>query len=101
MIHSRGDGGVRMRCADAVHARMFDDELIVLDLAKGEYFALDDIGARLWSGLLRGNTIEQIARDVVEAYDVNLEQAAADLQCLTEELLAKGLLVRSEEEHRT
>ncbi|MDP9034837.1 MAG: PqqD family protein [Myxococcota bacterium] len=88
--------GARARCADAVHTRMFDDELVILDLAKGEYFALDEIGARLWSGLSSGKTVEQIASDVVAAYDVALEQALADLVRLADELLTRGLMVRDE-----
>lgn len=86
----------RVRCADSVHARLFDEELVILDLAKGEYFALDDIGTRLWSGLLAGRTIEQIAQEVVAEYDVPLDRALSDLTGLGDELLAKGLMVRDE-----
>ncbi len=86
----------RVRCANAVHARMFDEELIILDLAKGEYFAMDNVGARLWSGLEAGRTIDQIAKDVVAEYDVDLDRAITDLVTLGDELLARGLMVRDE-----
>jgi hypothetical protein len=86
----------RLRCADAVHARLFDDELVILDLAKGEYFALDAIGARLWSGLEKGRTIDEIAGDIVAEYDVSLEAALRDLAALGEHLVGQGLLVRDE-----
>jgi hypothetical protein len=77
-----------------VHARLFDDELIILDLAKGEYFALDDLGAHLWSGLEAGRTVEQIAHEIVSAYDVTLAQALADLIALGDHLVEQGLMVR-------
>jgi coenzyme PQQ synthesis protein D (PqqD) len=85
-----------VRCADAVHTRLFDEELVILDLAKGEYFALDQVGARLWSGLEAGRTVEQIAEEVVAEYDVGLERALADLVALGDELIAQGLMVQVE-----
>jgi hypothetical protein len=84
-----------VRCADAVHARLFDQDLIILDLAKGEYFALDDVGARLWSGLEAGRAIEAIAQEIVSEYDVPIERALADLVALGDALVAQGLLVRT------
>jgi hypothetical protein len=78
-----------------VHARQFDGELVILDLAKGEYLSLDAIGALLWNGLESGRTVEAIARDVVAQYEVSLEQATADLEALTDDLVAQGLLVEA------
>ena len=87
----------RVRSADAVYSRLYDKELVILDLAKGEYFALGDIGARLWSGLQAGRTIEQVAQDVVEDFDVASDRALADLFALAEDLVARGLLVADQE----
>jgi hypothetical protein len=83
----------RYRAADAVHTRTFDGELVILDLAHGEYFALDPIGSRLWVALEQGRTIEQVAAEVVQEYDVSPETAAADLEALLEDLVRRGLLV--------
>jgi hypothetical protein len=83
----------RVRCAEAVHARRFDEELVILDLAKGEYFALDDVGARLWAGLQEGRTLGEIAEEIVAEYDVPLTKAIADLAALGETLVAQGLLI--------
>jgi hypothetical protein len=86
----------RVRSADAVHARIFDDELVILDLAKGEYFSLDPVGTLLWAGLEAGRAIEQIAEDVVSKYDVEPRRALVDLIALGDELVALGLMVRDE-----
>ncbi len=86
----------RLRCADAVHARFFDDELVILDLAKGEYFALDAIGARLWSGLQGGKGMREIAQEIASEYDVDLESALTDLCVLGDDLVLRGLLVNDE-----
>ncbi|MBV9947652.1 MAG: PqqD family protein [Myxococcales bacterium] len=84
----------RLRPAGAVHARLFDEELVVLDLAQGEYFALDALGARLWLGLEAGRSVEEIARDLVAEYEVGLERLIADLTTLSDELVARGLMTR-------
>lgn len=84
----------RFRPADSVHARMFAGELVILDMDRGEYFAMDEIGATLWAGLDAGKTLEQIADDVVARYDVAREQALGDLVALRDELLQRGLLVK-------
>jgi hypothetical protein len=86
----------RVRCADAVHARRFDEELVILDLAKGEYFSLDKVGALLWSGLEVGRTVEQIAQEITLEYDVTMDQALADIVALGDDLIAKGLMVHNE-----
>ena len=85
-----------VRSAAAVHARIFDEELVILDLAKGEYFSLDDVGARLWAGLEAGRNVQEIAKEIAAEYDVTPERALSDLVTLGDELLAKGLLVRGE-----
>jgi hypothetical protein len=86
----------RVRCADSVHTRLFDEELIILDLARGEYFSLDGVGARLWSGLEAGHAIEQIALEIAAEYDVGLERTVADLVALGDDLVAQGLMVRED-----
>jgi Coenzyme PQQ synthesis protein D (PqqD) len=83
--------------APAVHTRLFDGELVILDLAKGEYLALDPIGSRLWRGLEDGRSVAQVAQEVVDEYDVSIEQATRDLQELVDEFLARGLFVLDEE----
>ncbi len=83
----------RFRPADAVHTRTFDGELVILDLAHGEYFALDPVGSRLWVALEQGKSIEQVAAEIVQEYDTSLETATADLRALLDDLVQRGLLV--------
>ena len=90
----------RVRPADSVHARIFAGELVILDMERGEYFAMDEIGATLWAGVQAGKTLEQIAEDVVAHYDVPLPQALTDLAALRNELLERGLLVQEGGESR-
>jgi hypothetical protein len=82
-----------MRPAEGVFARSFDDELLIVDLAHGEYFALDGVGSMLWQGLDAGRTVEEIAYEVVEVYDVTYEQSLRDLSQLLADIVERGLLV--------
>lgn len=83
----------RLRPAPSVFSREFDGELVLLDLARGEYFGLDDIGARLWLALTEGRDVPSVVEDVTREYDVDVATVTADLEALTAELLARGLLV--------
>ncbi len=83
----------RVRVADTVHARSFDDEIIVLDLGAGAYFSLDPIGSRAWDGFAAGRCAEEVAADVASEYDVEFDRALHDLLQLADELVSRGLLV--------
>jgi hypothetical protein len=82
----------RVRCARHVFAREFDEELVLLDLTRGEYYGLDRLGARVWNGLVAGRSIAEIARDVLPDYDVEQEVLRADLVALVRDLAQKGLV---------
>ena len=82
-----------LRPGPSVHTRTFDGELVILDLERGEYFALDAIGSALWAGLEAGQTVAEIAATIVAEYDVDLAQATRDLEDLKSELLRRGLFV--------
>ncbi len=76
-----------------VHARQFDDEVIVLDLEAGTYFSLDSVGSVIWGELAAGRCLEEAASQVVARFEVDEERALRDAVELANELLALGLLV--------
>jgi hypothetical protein len=90
---NRVQSGDRVTVSSTVHARQFDDELIILDLGAGAYFALDAIGTRAWRGFTEGKSIEEVAGDFGQEYDVDFDRALADLLKLAEDLVSRGILV--------
>ena len=88
----------RARIAKDVHARRFDGELVILDLKRGDYWALDAVGARLWEALDQGRTPRQVAAEVSPIFDVSEEQLLRDLEALTEELARRHLIVPRDSE---
>jgi hypothetical protein len=82
----------RVLVPEHVHVRQFDDELVILDLAGGEYFSLNKAGVCMWKGFAAGSTLEEIAASLVEEFDVSKEVALEDCLRLVEELLGRGLV---------
>jgi hypothetical protein len=82
----------RVRVAAGVHVREFDGELIVLDLERGDYFGLDEIGARAWAELTRGRSPRQVAAQLSSEYNVDEARALADVRSLVGKLLERGLV---------
>lgn len=75
-----------------IHVRTFDGELVLLDLARGDYFGVNEVGARLWNGLVAGKSPREIAGEVEGDYDVTPEILLADLEKLATELVTRGLV---------
>lgn len=88
----------RVKVGKNVHARRFDGELVILDMERGEYFGLDELGAQAWESMTAGRTVEEIAGALVAHYEVDRLTLERDLQTLADELLARGLLVTAGEE---
>src|SRR5205809_72821 len=77
--------------APNVHARRFDDELIILDLDKGFYFGLNGVGAAIWEGLARGMTLRDVVHSLVTEYDASESQLMEDARALVDQLIGAGL----------
>ncbi len=82
----------RFCSAPHVHARRFDNETVLLSLAEGKYFALDDVGSVIWEHLTAGKAPSEVIALLLAEYEVDESTARADLERLAEELLAAGLL---------
>lgn len=86
--------GDRVTPAHDVRYREFDDELVMVDLQGGEYFALDAIGRRMWNELASGKSPLEVAASMATEFDATQDQIARDCLALADELIGRGLLVR-------
>ncbi len=73
-------------------ARQVGDETVILDLASGNYFGLDAVGARIWQLIGEGQNLESVCQILLAEYDVSRDVAERDLLSLMEELKSRGLL---------
>jgi hypothetical protein len=83
----------RVVAATHVRCRRFDDELVMIDLAGGEYYALDAVGARMWELLVSGNTPAQAGLALASEYEAEHDTIVGDCVRLADELIERGLLV--------
>jgi hypothetical protein len=90
------DETTRVKSAHHVFDREFEGELVLLDLAKGDYYGLDPLGAALWRGVTRGRSIAELAPELVREWDVDPMTLTRDLVALLSDLVARGLLERIE-----
>jgi hypothetical protein len=67
-------------------------ETVLLELSRGVYFGLDEVGTRIWQLLGRGDALDEIVEALVKEYEVSADAAAADLRTLVGELEERRLV---------
>lgn len=72
--------------------REVDGEAVLLQLDTGEYFGLDPVGTRIWQLMLDTGSVEGIVSAVASEFAVEPDVAAADLDVLLAELVARRLV---------
>ena len=75
-----------------VMSRLVGDETVLLDLASGMYFGLEGVGNSIWESISAGRSLAETAKSIVAEYDVDEEQARADVIEFVTTLLECGLL---------
>lgn len=70
-----------------------DDEAVLLDLERGHYFGLDEVGTRIWRLLAEHSSLPAVYGALLQAgYAVDEEELEHDLEGFVEELAAEGLI---------
>lgn len=82
----------RFHIPPQVHARRFDDEIVLIHLKVGKYFSLDTVGATIWDQFVAGKTPDETVAVLVAGYDIDESTARRDVARLAAELLSAGLL---------
>lgn len=78
-----------------VMARQVGSETVILDLASGTYFGLDEVGSRVWQLLQAGHDQDAICASLLEEYEVAPDALARDVDTLLQELEQRGLVQRA------
>jgi len=79
--------------------RDVDGEIVLLNVASGQYFGLDEVGSRVWLLLQQdgeaGTAMTTLLDRVVAEFDVDGPTAEADLTALIHQLLEQQLVTVS------
>ena len=78
--------------ADNVIGTKVEDEILLLQFEKQNYFGLRGAAVRIWELMQHGATGNDIVRRLVQETDVSEERARADVADTLQKLLDAGLL---------
>lgn len=78
--------------SEEVAFRELSGQGVLLDLASGMYFGLNEVGARLWALLAEDGSLDHAAQRLEREFDVAPDVLRADLSQLLGEMQAKGLV---------
>jgi len=73
-----------------------DNEIVLLNQAKGNYIGLDNIGRRIWELLGKSVTLEELCRQLTQEFQGDPQQISKDVESFIEELRTEGLVEVSE-----
>jgi|tagenome__1003787_1003787.scaffolds.fasta_scaffold20948817_3 hypothetical protein len=82
---------LKLRVQD-VHWREIDGEVIALEARGSTYVAANGAGTVLWRALVAGTTRQALVDELVAAYGIDRERAAADTEHFLSQLDDQGLI---------
>src|SRR5262245_24505182 len=80
-----------VRNADIVTAPL-DDEMIMLNVETGSYYALDPVGRRIWDLLERPTTFADLCTTLKAEYDVDDETCEREVSSVVREMVDEQLV---------
>jgi hypothetical protein len=85
-----------LKVSEDVVFRELDGEGVILNLASGIYFGLDETGTRMWHLIDQHGHLGAVLAALCSEYDASPATIERDLLDLVSELAEKGLLVTRE-----
>jgi hypothetical protein len=84
----------QIRCVvpDSVISRPVDDITVVVDVATGRSFALDEVGTRVWELLTTMPSAQAAYETLLQEFDADPSQVRDDVERMIEALTSKALL---------
>ncbi|NNF37063.1 MAG: PqqD family protein [Gemmatimonadetes bacterium] len=79
-----------------VAAKVIDGEAIIMNLANGLYFSMDEVGSAVWEMVEAGFSLGEMSDRLQARYDADRETIAGDVNRIAQQLLDEGLVVETE-----
>ncbi len=71
---------------------LLDQEAVLLDTRMNKYYALNEVGARLWALLTEKKRLEEAYQALLEEFEVAPDQLERDILEILNQLVENGLL---------
>jgi len=78
-----------------VMARAVGTETVLLDLASGTYFGLDEVGTRVWELLQEGKALGDVCAAMASEFEAPPDEIESDVLELARNLLDRRLIQRA------
>jgi hypothetical protein len=75
-----------------VNAHLNNEGVVLLHAGKGLVFTANRMGARIWQGISRRQTVESIAAQIGEEYGLSRSRVLEESQAFVAALRAQGLV---------
>jgi hypothetical protein len=82
----------RLRIPDTVIFTTVEQDAILLNTSTNQYFALEEVGMRLWELISAGQGLREAHQTLLAEYEVAPEELERDLLDLLERLKENGLV---------
>jgi len=89
--------GAYVVAGDHILAKLFEDELTLVNLDSGEYFAAGGIAVDLWSELATPRNSAELAQAIIARYAATPDIVVAEVRKLLGDLSANGLVRQTED----
>jgi hypothetical protein len=86
------DLATRVTVPESVLFRDLDGEAVLLEIATGRYYGLNEVGTRMWSLLQLHGEIEAVYRDLLAEYHVPAHELRRDLLDFVGLLISRRLI---------
>lgn len=83
---------MKLTVPDDVMFRVLGDEAVLLNLATGTYFGLDDVGTRMWQLMSEHGSTDKVIEALMDEYEVDEALLQSDLNKLIKNLVDNGLV---------
>lgn len=83
-----------VRRSSDVMASQVDNELVMMDVERGMYYALNPVGADIWERLAEPQTVADICAQLTQQYDVDQATCEADVLAVLNDMAENGLLAQ-------
>jgi PqqD family protein of HPr-rel-A system len=81
-----------VRRSDGISSAKVQGEVVLLDVRRGKYFALNPTGAAIWDLLAEPRSLAELRTALLEHFEVDSETLSTDLSDLLDELRRHGLI---------
>ena len=75
---------------------VIDGEVVIMNLARGSYYGLNEIGADIWRMIMAGRTGAHIAAELAGHFGIETDRALTDVSALIAKMVEQDLLVPAE-----